>query len=235
MARWIRVNLDWSSSDWLVVLSSEARLCWIEFLCHVKQNGSKGSVAKRHPLTLARKWGVGEESVSQMLRAAEADGAITVTEQDWIVEKWREYQGDDAERMRNWRAKNREKSDDSEPSVTVTKRNVARTIRDVTVDIDIDVDNDNKRKKATPSKEKPPFSPPTVPEVARYVAEEFGLNFRFAEDFIRKNEARGWVDSKGKPYQNWKLVVGTWARSIKPQERDLYVSKPKPDNSMVHR
>lgn len=76
---------------------------------------------------------------------------------------------------------------------------------------------------------------PTLEEVHAYALKEFNLNGAFAAEFMRVNNAKGWKDREGKPYENWKLVVGTWNRRLTPEERARYQPRTKPDNSMVHR
>lgn len=79
------------------------------------------------------------------------------------------------------------------------------------------------------------LQPPTVEDVRVYALETFQLNSTFAQDFVTANEAKCWKDSKGKPYKNWKLLVGTWVKHLKPDEAAKYQHKPPPDNSMVKR
>jgi hypothetical protein len=80
------------------------------------------------PDRFARMIYVGEESVRQMLKAAEVHGAIAIVEGDWIIVKWRQYQSDESapERMRRHRANQKERE-----SVTDVTRN-ARNVTDVT-------------------------------------------------------------------------------------------------------
>lgn len=104
-SRWIRLSTDWHLSNWLVVLSAESRLAWVQLLCHVKTNGFAGRCKALSPLVAERLWFVNEPSVRQMLQAAEQAGALVVEGEDWQVVKWREYQGDDgaADRQRRRR------------------------------------------------------------------------------------------------------------------------------------
>ena len=210
-SRWLRISLDWSSSDWLVVLSAESRLAWIEFLCYVKQVGTYGSVAKRHPLTLARRWGIGEESVSQMLRAAELHGAICVRGQSWEVVKWAEYQGDDAVRAKRYRDSKKTKSDETEPNIQ--ERHV--TSRHVTVDTDTDRDKD--------SNTNPPVTPldttlalshvetekriPTLAQWTEYAVSQ-GMDPIDAESAWHHYESQSWKRN-GTPITKWRSCVAT--------------------------
>jgi hypothetical protein len=54
------------------------------------------------------------------------------------------------------------------------------------------------------------FKKPTIEEIAAY-AKEIGFPLD-AEYFFYKNDSIGWVDSKGRPYKNWKGVVQTWKK-----------------------
>ncbi len=104
-SRWLRLNTDWHLSDWLVVLSSESRLAWVQLLCHVKINGFGGKCKAIAPIVAERLWFVNEPSIRQMLQAAENAGALVVTDGAWEVAKWNEYQGSsgNADRQKAWR------------------------------------------------------------------------------------------------------------------------------------
>jgi len=84
----------WAASDWLTVLSAEARLVWVELLCYCKNAGRDGKVKALHPETAARMWGLGAESIRQLIKAAELHGALSIEGHDWVVIKWASYQGD---------------------------------------------------------------------------------------------------------------------------------------------
>ena len=126
MNRYIRLDTVWSTSPWLSVLAAEARLCWIELLCYVKGHGRNGRVKALHPLVASRMWFVGEESVRQLLMAAEKHGAISLHEQDWIVDKWDKYQGDPTASERQARFKKggitEKNGDNALPTVSNTER-----------------------------------------------------------------------------------------------------------------
>lgn len=209
-SRWLRISLDWSTSDWLIILSAESRLCWIEFLCYVKQVGTFGTVAKRHPLTLARRWGVGEESVTQMLRAAELHGAITTQDEQWVVAKWTHYQGNDAERMRLSRSTKTPKCDEVEPSVH-ERSGTFTNVQDVRVDTDTDTDTDITP--PTPSRGKRVgFSSPSIEEVKAY-GREIGLAFGECEAFWDYFTSNGWKVGNKAPMKDWKASLRNWKRS----------------------
>lgn len=105
-SRWLRLNANWMKSEWLFVLSAESRLAWVQLLCYVKSEGTKGRAKALTPLVFARSNFVGEESVAQMLLAAKADGAIEEEDGCWVVTAWRSYQPDDStERVRRFREK----------------------------------------------------------------------------------------------------------------------------------
>jgi len=107
--RYIRVDTMWSSSDWLAVLSAEARLVWIELLCYTKNAGRDGKVKALNPIVAGRMWSLGEESVRQLLLAAEKHGAIRIEGQNWVVAKWPEYQSDSTAAERKRKQREREK------------------------------------------------------------------------------------------------------------------------------
>jgi hypothetical protein len=104
--RWLKLNVAWSKSAWLEVLSAECRLAWIEMLCYIKTNGVAGKAKAPTTARFARECLIGEESVIQLLKAAESDGALTILSGEWIVSNWEYYQAaDSTERVRRFRSK----------------------------------------------------------------------------------------------------------------------------------
>lgn len=75
------------------------------------------------------------------------------------------------------------------------------------------------------------LEPPTLEEAKAYALEHWGLNSTFAADFIRDNAAKDWRDKAGKPYENWKLVMSTWVRTLK-KNGDLSRYAHKVDTSI---
>lgn len=159
--RWIRLNMDWDDTSWLFVLSEGSQLAWIKLLCHVKRDGVNGICKAMSTIVAAKRWGVGEESVSKMLEAGRNDGAIKCVDGHWEIVNWNKYQGEDktnAERQKRWR----EKQKDSPQVQNVTDRNgVTPLVTPVTCtrDRDRDIDKDN-YKPLTPKGEK--FDPSRV-------------------------------------------------------------------------
>lgn len=144
MKRWLKLDITWSHSEWLSVLSAESRLTWIELLCYVKGYGTAGKARAITPERFARMVYLGEESVRQLLKAAEIHGALEIQGHDWVITKWEEYQGDTgAERKKAWRDKKREAIESVSHYVP----------RDVTVS---QRENENEREKEN---EKLPISP----------------------------------------------------------------------------
>jgi hypothetical protein len=112
-------------SEWLIVLSAEARLAWVQLLCYTKTHGLAGRVKVKPTAVFARQSYLGEESVEQMIRAAKADGALEESDGDWVITGWGKHQGDEtaAERMRRLRAK-KDSNGDGVTAVTRNKANV---------------------------------------------------------------------------------------------------------------
>ena len=106
-SRWFRLNCDWWESEWLYVLSAEAQLAWVKFLGRVKTHGFGGTMKKVGCPILARQWMQGEESIRQMLIAAENAGAVSSTDDAWMVTGWAKYQGDTTNAERQARFKNK--------------------------------------------------------------------------------------------------------------------------------
>ena len=105
--RWIRLDVGWSDSEWLVALEPAARLAWVEMLVYVKTTGLAGEAKALPPAVFGRNRGIPPEAVQQMLEAAVGDGALTIAERTWTIVNWPEYQETDvgaAERMRQYRA-----------------------------------------------------------------------------------------------------------------------------------
>lgn len=104
-SRWIRIDTTWSSSAWLAELGPAPRLCWIELLCYVKAHGTAGKVKALTPTVASRLWGVTRNAVTDLLKAAEKDGALVLEDDMWVVTGWAEHQQDATapERMRRYR------------------------------------------------------------------------------------------------------------------------------------
>lgn len=136
--RWLRLDLSWQSSEWLGVLSAESRLTWINLLCYVKGFGSRGRVRSMAPSRFAQMTFVGEESVRQLLIAAESSGALTIEGSEWCIAKWSEYQSDEtnAERQARFREKQRQVESNgsnallTEVTPTNTNTNTSTNTRD---------------------------------------------------------------------------------------------------------
>lgn len=118
MSRWIRLNIDWHTTDWLVVLSAESRLAWVQLLCHVKAQGYAGKCKSVAPQVAERLWFVNEPSIRQMLQAAEQHGALVIDGDHWQVMKWRDYQGDETNATRQNRFKSARKGNGGNGEVT---------------------------------------------------------------------------------------------------------------------
>lgn len=105
--RYLKLNANWMESEWLIVLSAEARLAWVQLLCYVKTNGIGGRVKAKPIIIFAQQNFMGEESVAQMIRAAKIDGALIEEDGVWIMQNWAVHQGDEtnAERQRRFRSK----------------------------------------------------------------------------------------------------------------------------------
>jgi hypothetical protein len=103
--RWVKLNTGWMDSEWLNVLSADARLAWVLVLCHVKAHGLGGRAKAVSPAVFARTNLISEEGVTQMLRAAESNGAIVTEDGCWIVTGWAKHQQDGtaAERQKRYR------------------------------------------------------------------------------------------------------------------------------------
>lgn len=116
MNRYIRLDTMWDASPWLIPLAEGAQLSWVKLLCYVKNAGREGRAKALIPLLASRMWNVGEESVRQLLYAAEGHGALRIDGSDWVIVKWSEYQGDSTAAERKQRQREREKEGKSRMS-----------------------------------------------------------------------------------------------------------------------
>lgn len=177
--RWIRLDLSWSHSEWLSVLSAESRLAWVELLCYVKGFGTDGRARTMTPDRFARMIYVGEESVRQMLRAAEIHGSLAIIDNDWVIVKWSKYQGDEtaAERMRRYRENRKARSVESagDDPVTDVTRN-ARNVTDVT-GTETETETETSKKHSKKNACEAPFISESVAEVISYLNEKAGRKF----------------------------------------------------------
>lgn len=105
---WLRLQCDWMETEWLVVLSAESRLAWIQLLCLVKERGGKrgGTIKAMPPMVFAKRNYIGEEAVEQMLRAAKAAGALIEEDGEWTIGEWDKYQNPETSRKAKWREHN---------------------------------------------------------------------------------------------------------------------------------
>lgn len=201
MARWIRLNIDFHLSSWLVTLSAEARLAWVMLLCYVKSNGIGGAAKEIDSLTASRLWFVGEESVRQMLIAADKSGALRTVDGEWQVVKWKQYQGDETAADRQRRFKERKKE------AEVTGGNALAT-------------------KVTPTEtETETLTPPTpskarpsnLGEVLEYLRSIGCPNpSEESEKFMDHFIANGWKTGKSlAPVKDWQACARTWTKNAK--------------------
>jgi len=208
--RYVKVNANWMDSEWLIVLSAEARLAWVQLLCYVKAYGIGGRVKSKSALVFAKQNFLGEESVEQMLRAAKADGALEITEGEWVLTGWQQHQGDSTGAERQKRHRDRLKSEESNDSNAL--RNDSNTYEE------------ERRREERKGEDKPPIfdSPPRgskrgsrpvdVDEVKAYGL-EIGLPPDECLDFWEHFENNGWKQSGKTAMKDWKLSCNRWKRT----------------------
>ena len=107
-----------------------------------------------------------------------------------------------AERVRNFREREKQKALQSNATVTEVKR-IGNVEIDIEKEIDIDIDKEKKRKV---------FMKPTVEEVRAYCAER--RNGIDPEAFIDHYDANGWKVGKN-PMKDWKAAIRNWERQRK--------------------
>jgi hypothetical protein len=130
VSRWIRLDTDWSSSEWLAALEPISRLLWPELLCYVKAHGISGR-CRPGTVTLRRVTGVTRDAVEELVTAAIAHGALAIEDGQWVVTGWQKYQGDDTSRERSKRYREAKSALSPSRASRVTERS-SRLVTDVT-------------------------------------------------------------------------------------------------------
>lgn len=189
-SRWIRLNTDWHLSSWLITLSAESRLAWVQLLCHVKVHGFGGAVKAVSPAAAERLWFVNEPSIRQMLIAAENAGALVVTDELWTVVKWAKYQGDSTAKERQRRFKERQKVTDNNALVTEVTPTETET----------ETIKKNTKKK---------FTAPTLEEVQDY-ARGRGESLSECPRFVDFYASKGWKVGP-QSMKDWQAAWRNWA------------------------
>lgn len=108
-AVWIRLDVDWSAREWTYDLRPAARLAWIELICYVKTHGVRGSIRVTPARILAGKLHLEPEDITEMIEAAEKEGALIVDGDRWLVANWGKYQQDSTAGERQQRARDKKK------------------------------------------------------------------------------------------------------------------------------
>jgi len=107
-ARWIRLNVDWHESKWLAALPWHVRAVWPVIITHVKVNGTGGRCKAPLLERFAGGYDIPNDTVTALVTAANASGALRNEDDMWIIENWDLYQGVDAsnrDRQKSWREK----------------------------------------------------------------------------------------------------------------------------------
>jgi hypothetical protein len=199
-------------SEWLVVLSAEARLAWVQLLCYVKAHGHGGRVKAKPVLVFARQNFIGEEAAEQMLRAAKMNGALREEDGAWVVQNWHRHQGDEtnAERQQRWREKRR-----GEPK----NEDVTGVTRYETLEEKRREENIYPPYSPPLGDEKTGFKKPALEEVLGY-ADEIQLSRERAEAFFDHFTSNGWKVSGKAPMKDWKAALRNWKRSTFPAKNN---------------
>lgn len=128
----------------------------------------------------------------------------------WAIENTGS-EGASAQRWRDWKARQLENSPEmleSNTSLTQPKQ-----IANGEIEKEIEIEKRDRKKR---------FVPPTLEEVKAYVKEK-GYNVD-AEYFFQYYAAGDWKDSEGKPVQNWKQKLITWARKDEQKPKKKYTT-----------
>ena len=197
--RFLKLELTWMESEWLIVLSPGARLAWVKLLGYCKASGLGGTVKRLTPLTAAHAWYLGEEDVRAMERAAINDGALIVEDGNWIILNWRRYQCDETNAERQKRFRDSKKTGANKPlrndsNALLSLRNVEEKRRE-----------EKRRERNTPL-------PPNVGEVFPSIGGLGDLPEEYATDEVRKalNEYLQYRQARRLP----KLLLISWERNF---------------------
>ena|SRR3990167_9118431 len=238
--RWLRLDVSWDDSPWLFVLSEGSQLAWIKLLCHVKVWGVGGKCKSLSPIVAAKKWGVGEESVTKMLQAAITDGALLVDGSAWLLVNWDKYQELDptaAERKRRERAR---KSVTLVTPVTVchgvtpVTQGVTRHATETETETERELVVSDSKGGAGGSKSgsvavvrASRFTKPTPAELEGYFL-EVGMPVSEAGRFWDHFESNGWRVGGKTPMKDWKASARNWQRNFneKPNRNGKPVMAP---------
>ena len=201
----VKLELTWATSPWLLVLSGNARLCWVMLLCYAKASGSNGRVKALAPRTAATLWFIGEEDVRQMEQAAINDGALTTECGDWIITNWVRYQGDPTHAERQRRYREIKKRDGSDASRASHAENAVEEKR-----------REEKRRESIDSA-KAKGKPSELSEVTDYYWETMPDANRISEceKFFDHFESNGWKQGGKTPMRDWKASFRNWMRNAK--------------------
>lgn len=224
-SRWIRLDADWEDSPWLDALSGEAAGCWPRILCLVKRSGVKGRLRAPDHGVLARRWRVSRESVGELVDAATADGALILTDGDWLITGWSTYQ-DPTARERKQRERERKHPSDSHAE----SRNVTHVTRDTMAS---HVPLSRATWTETEEKEPPLVAPKKkrgsqLPEGwrpnethARIANENHADLAREADNF------RDHAAAHGRVLRDWDAGFRTWLRNARPPSQPNGLQRPK--------
>ncbi len=93
--RWIRLDMDWDDSEWLLELDGYSASLWPRVLCWIKKSGIKGRCRAPSLKVLAARWKVSQTTVAKLVDAAVEDGALVIQKDEWVVANWDRYQEPD--------------------------------------------------------------------------------------------------------------------------------------------
>lgn len=142
--RWLRIDAAWDESEWLLPLSPAARLAWVRLLCDAKIYGVRGRQRRWKPTVLAHRWRLPVDDISAMIKAAVDDGAVALSDDEYIVVNWSEYQEIDTTATERQRRKRLRDNDiNHSHGVTAVTGVTHRDLRrDPSRDGDVDGDGD---------------------------------------------------------------------------------------------
>lgn len=204
-SRWIRLNIDWFESEWVLAMSAEAQNCWIKLLCRAKANGFAGSVKLGPIHHLARIWYVGEESVRQMLKAGELSGALTLDGDTVTLVNWATYQGDSTNTERQRRFKSKRKDNGSNGgNALVTEVTLTKTVTKTGTE-------------TIPPKPPRTFVKPTQSECDDY-AKTIGLPVPESRKLYDFYESKGWKVGRA-AMKDWQAAMRNWQRNWKGESK----------------
>lgn len=206
--RWFRMHSDAVDDPKLKLLAFEDRWHFVAICC-LKCDGllDDESKAELRDRMVAAKLGLAVRDADEVRRRLME---VTLIDENWQPMGWnkRQYVSDNStERVRQFRQRKQQSNG--------VKRRGNVSVTSSETDTDTEIGN-------TGTKRTRRFEPPTVEQVAAYVAERrSGVD---PQKFVDFYESKGWMVGKNK-MKDWKAAARTWERGQEQKQADPYATR----------